>query len=662
MDIILTEKSLRNFLKTSASTSEIIENLCNSGPTVDRFHQIGTDTLLEIEIITNRIDSASAFGVAREANAILNQNNINSELINNPYKKNVTDYSKISTKLNFAFEKENLVKRFTAISIDNVVVKPSPQNTLDLLTLVNQRPINNLVDITNEATLLYGIPSHVFDKDKLSLQNLMLRTAKSGEKITTLDNTTQNLQATDIIIEDGSGRIVDLCGVMGGQIAEVDEHTKNIVVIVPIYEPLQIRKTSLFHQKRTLAAQIYEKGPDPELCLPILQNIIDLVLSRAGGQVSSKIFDYYPHHFETKKVSLNLNWLNTFSGINIPQIDIQNILTNLGFTEVEIVKDILTCDVPTFRHQDINTREDLAEEITRVYGYNKILPTLPPLIQPPVPTASIFDLENRLRKTLASQDYNEIYNNSLISSELISKSNLKTEDHLKLKNSLSTDFEYLRTSLVPSLLQNHRNNKGKVLEPLKIFEIANIYLSYDGSELPNEQPTLCMTSSQKLLEIKKDFEKLFLLQNFSDVTFLQPSTNPKSYFNKLNTADIFIGKMFLGQIGEITTSTSRQFGLDYNLSVIEINLNQLTQIKPNLKYLPISEYPSLLQDITITTTDPISKIIDILKSSDAKIQKVKYKSTFENKKTFEITIGSYTQNLTQQDADQIRTKILTLFP
>ncbi len=662
MDIILTEKSLRNFLKTSASTSEIIENLCNSGPTVDRFHQVGANTVLEIEIITNRIDSASAFGVAREANAILNQNNINSELINNPYQKNVTDYSKISTKLNFAFEKENLVKRFTAVSIDNVVVKPSPKDTEDLLTLVNQRPINNLVDITNEATLLYGIPSHVFDKDKLALQNLLLRNAKAGEKIATLDNTTQNLQDTDLIIEDGSGRIVDLCGVMGGQVAEVDEHTKNIVLIVPIYEPLQIRKTSLFHQKRTLAAQIYEKGPDPELCLSILQNIIDLILSRAGGQVSSKIFDYYPHGFDSKKVSINLQWLNTFSGLNIPETDIKNILNNLGFTKVEIVEDILTCDVPTFRHQDINTREDLAEEITRVYGYNKISPTLPALIQPPVATAPIFELESRLRKTLASLDYNEIYNNSLISLELITKSGLNPEEHLKLKNSLSTDFEYLRTSLAPSLIQNHRNNKGKVLEPLKIFEIANIYLSSNGSVLPDEQSTLCITSSQKLLEVKKDFEKLFHLQNFSEITFSQPANNPKPYFNKVNTADIFIGKLFLGQIGEIAISTARQFGLDHNLCVVEINLNLLSQIKPILKFSPISEYPSLLQDITVTTTEPIGKIIDTLKSSDPKIQKVKYKSTFENKKTFEITIGSYSQNLTQQDADQVRNKILTLFP
>ena len=234
--------------------------------------------------------------------------------------------------------------------------------------------------------------------------------------------------------------------------------------------------------------------------------------------------------------------------------------------------------------------------------------------------------------------------------------------HLKLKNSLSTDFEYLRTSLAPSLIQNHRNNKGKVLEPLKIFEIANIYLSSNGSVLPDEQSTLCITSSQKLLEVKKDFEKLFHLQNFSEITFSQLANNPKPYFNKVNTAEIFIGKLFLGQIGEIAISTARQFGLDHNLCVVEINLNLLSQIKPILKFSPISEYPSLLQDVTITTTEPIGKIIDTLKSSDSKIQKVKYKSTFENKKTFEITIGSYSQNLTQQDADQVRTKILTLFP
>ncbi len=661
MDIKITEKSLRRFLKTKASIEDIIEQLCNSGPTVDRFRKVGDDTILEIEIITNRVDSASVFGVAREANAILNQNKIESCLENNPYNHQNQNFVSQTGLLNFATENPELIKRFTAISIDGVTVTESPVETKELLEKTGQRPINNLVDATNEATLLYGIPSHVFDKDKLALQKLIIREAKSDETVTTLDGDKLTLLAGDIVIEDGQGRLVDLCGVMGGQVAEVDEHSKNIILIVPIYNPQKIRKTSLAHQKRTLAAQIYEKGPDPELCLPVLDLLTKMIIERAGGSVSSKVIDIYNLKTNSKDINLNLSWLNSFAGANTSNQEAISILENLGFTNTKVSGEILTTSVPGFRAIDINTREDLAEEIVRIYGYYKITATLPPLNQTPVSTSNIFALERKVKTTLADSGFNEVYNSSLISKSLIESCNLDPKDHLKLTNCLSEDLEYLRTSLTPNALQNHANNKGKSGNTIKLFELANIYIPDSKNNLPNEISTLIFSSNISILELKLILEKLFIQLNYATYKFTQPSSSDKKYFDAQNSADIYLNNQIIGQIGEIKTSILRSFGIQGGISLVELNISELNKIKPTLVFQPISEYPSLIEDITITSTNPIGEIIDQISSQSPDIKKVSYKNSFKNNHSFEITIGSNTQNLTKSDADLIRTQILKLF-
>lgn len=661
MDIIITEKSLRTFLKTDAKIDKIIEHLCNSGPTVDRFHKSKGDTTMEIEVITNRIDSASVFGVAREANAILNQNKIKSSLTKNPYTHKIDTHESKTEKLNFRITDSKLVKRFTAVSISNVNVKDSPRSVCDLLENSGQRPINNLVDATNEATLLYGIPSHVFDKDKLSLQSLSIRESKNGESLYTLDDTKIELQEGDIIIEDASGKIVDLCGVMGGQAAEVDSHTKNIVLIVPIYNPQKIRKSSLFHQKRTLAAQIYEKGPDTEICLQVLDLITKNISDRAGGKVSSKVFDFQTTEPKPKNVSLKLSWLNTFAGIKISKQEVVSILKNLGFTDSKISEENLTTTVPSFRDNDINTREDLAEEIIRIYGYYRIPSSLPPLTKTPKPTNSIFALERKIKSVLTTSGYNEIYNSSLISQKLIESTELNPNDHLKLKNCLSEDLEYLRTSLVPSSLQNHLNNKGKSKLDNNFFELSNVYLPVERKALPNEVSSLIMSSSKYILDLKTDLEKLFNLLNFTDYEFVQPGKSKQAYLSDQNSADIFINNTLIGQIGEVKTLISKSLGIPNIISVTELNIELLNTLTPDQKYSPISEYPSLNMDITITSSKPIGEIIKQIYKLDANIKSVLYKDTYKTNKTFEITIESLTQNFTQQDADDIRNKILSLF-
>lgn len=661
MDIKITEKSLRKFLDTKADLETIIDKLCLCGPTVDRYHNVEGDTVLEIEAITNRIDTASSYGVAREANAILNQHQIPSTIKNDPYNTKIELYSNLPKRINIQVQDRETVIRFVAVEMENISVKESPPDVISFLDHSDQRGINNLVDITNEITINFGIPCHIFDRDKLSMSKLTVRLAKENEKITTLDGDTLNLTPEDTIIEDGSGRIVDLCGVMGGDLSKVDDHTKNILVIVPIYNTKLNRKTSLRHQKRTLAAQIYEKGPDPELCLSIAAEIIELIKVRAGGHVSSSVFDLYLNPLEEKTVSINLDWLKSFAGVDINSENCVSILSNLGFKKVLVTDKTLTATVPSFRYRDINIQEDLAEEIIRVYGYFSIPGTLPSLVTPPQSTDGIFNLERKISNSLRSQGFHEVLNNSLVSESTIINTLDNPNNHFKLTNPLSQDFEFLRTSLIPSAILNVKNNLGIKDYSLSFFEIGNVYLKKDGQELPEERPTLTITSSADILKLKQILEFVLREINVSKYTFAECSDANK-IFNPLNLAQINVSNKPIGQIGEIKKSILNKFGISSTINTVEIDLSALQRsISPTINYQPISDYPEVVEDITLETNLTIGEAIEKINQSNELVKKVSFVSSFQNKLSFKIHLISYERNLTKEDSDLVRNQITNLF-
>lgn len=653
MDIKISEKSLRQFLKTKATTGEIITALTQGGPTVDRFHSTTDDTIMEIEAITNRVDTACVFGVAREANAILNQMGILSELTSSPYESNPINDKSSPPQLNIKIASQNLVPRFTAATFSNCQISASPSDTKHLLEISDQRPLSNLIDLTSELTLLYGLPTHIFDLDKLAIQSLTIREAKNGEKITTLDNQSHDLLAGDIIIEDGDHRIVDLCGIMGGQVAQVDEHTKNILFIAPIYNPKNIRHTSLRLQKRTLAAQIYEKSPDVELPPHILSIANDLIMSRTRGTLSSKIFDYYPKAVANDPIQLNLNWLEKFSGVQIKDQNILSILTNLGFQHTSVKNQVLSTTPPSFRAKDISISEDLAEEIIRVYGYYQIPGTLPLITTAPEKPEPLFNLENQTRQFFSTIGYHEIYNNSLISLDQIKKYNDVETTHLKLTNALSTDYEYLRTSLVPPTLTNHKNNQGKSDHQLNFLEIANIYLPTKDSNLPEEIPTLCVSTTKQVLDLKHDLVTYFAKLNQKNITFLQ---------DEQLSAKIVMNNVQIGYLKQISSVIQNNFGLESPVSVLEINLALLLKnLNLDLTLTPISPFPDLKLEVTLNSELPIGDIVSKIYFQNQQIAKVKYLNSYHNKHSFEITLRSYEENLTKDFATKIQQEISSLF-
>lgn len=649
MDIKVTEKSLRHFLDTKASIDEISRALSLCGPTVDRKAIEGNEVVLEIESITNRVDTSCTFGVAREANAILQQMGIKSKLINTPQESKPIIDKNLPKSVAFQVENDQLVKRFTSATFLNCNIKGSDTKTKDLLTLCGQRPINNLIDITNELTVLYGFPTHIFDLDKMATQKLMIREAKDGESITTLDDQKHDLKKGDIVIEDGLGRIIDLCGIMGGNVCEVDQHTKNILFIAPIYNPKKIRQTSLRLQKRTLAAQIYEKSPDPDLALHIVSIASQLIYERSGGKIGSQVFDHYTQKPDQKQISLDLNWLSKFAGTNIPNESILNILDNLGFEKNTIDGSILITTPPSFRAVDITIPEDVSEEIIRIYGYYQIPGKLPLIDSTPEKPNPIFHLENTIRQTLSTLGYYEVYNNSLISLEQICNYQGDPTKSLKLSNSLSSDFEYLRSSLVPSTLTNQKNNQGKTDLNKNLFEIANVYLKKDGEILPDEISTLCISTCLPITALKNTVESLLNKLNQNDYFFDQSTSS---------SANITNNQKLIGEIKQVNPHILKNFGVDASISVVEINLLALLEsLNTQKTFTQISEYPDLKFDITVSSKKTIGELVKNIKNYHPSIALVKYLDSFQSKHSFQISLRSYTENLTKEYAQKLQEEL-----
>lgn len=651
MDIILTDTALRRFLKSSVDSQNLSQKISLCGPTFDRVKKVDGDTLYEIEIITNRIDVASALGVAREAAAILPQFDISATLVNDPYLTKPVFPSNLAKHFHFEID-PGLTVRFTAISLERITVKPSPASIQKFLNNSGQRPLNNCIDITNELTLLYGLPSHIFDLDKLAAQHLRVRESRPGEKIITLDSKENLLTGGDIVIEDGSGRLVDLCGVMGGQVAEVDEHTKNILLIVPVYAPSKIRRTSLSVQKRTLAAQIYEKGPDPELCLAVTEIALQLFKERAGAVISSSLFDYYPKPWISKKITLDFNWLNTIVGVDLSSKKISDILHALGFKTSPIENGLL-CTVPSWRHQDINLQEDILEEVARVYGYFRLPAVLPCVNLLPEPNNRLLQTELKAKKYLSAIGFHEIYNSSLVSANLLHQTEQDPESNLKLKNALSADFEFLRTTLVPSLLENQKHNQGKIDGPVDIYELANCYLPEPKKELPHEVSHLGLVSTGNYLETKGRLEAFFNhlhLQNFS----FQPIGTAPAFFDPTSTVEVQVAGQKIGLLGLINPLTLRNLGLHQALTAVDINLVVLTTFLIPATYRALSEYPSIFEEITINSDKLLGEVIQIIQDSSDLITSVRYLQSYQNRHSFKVTFTDPTKNLDQSRVNALK--------
>jgi phenylalanyl-tRNA synthetase beta chain len=440
------------------------------------------DVVLEIELTPNMARANCIVGMAREVAALTGQS-MRSHLSPHLFRVSDGPHAAKTTYVTVASADSQLCARYSAALIEHVTVQPSPRWMQRRLHLAGMRPINNIVDITNYCMLENGQPLHAFDYDKLVLEagGIVVRPARSGERLQTLDGAEYELRPEMLLITDDSGPIA-LAGIMGGAAAEVSEQTRHILLESANFDFVSIRRTSQHLRLSSEAAQRFGRGIDSELTLPALLRASRLMEEVGGGTLQAEIADTYPLQPRPKTITLRPSEVTRTLGLDFPLDEIVRILASLEFictTRRDGNEPQLDVEVPSYR-LDVSIPADLIEEIARIHGYDAIPSTLMRDVLPPQRSQPLLEGLERTRDILVGCGLSEIMSYSLTNLEVINRSQVgaveaNPADYIRLANPLSQEREFLRQSLLPSMLETLRTN-SRYRQRMLLFEIGRVYL------------------------------------------------------------------------------------------------------------------------------------------------------------------------------------------
>lgn len=644
MDIKIPDSWLRDYLTTKAKPAQIAEYLSLCGPSVEKVEKDGKDFVYDIEVTTNRSDSTSVYGIAREAAAILPRFKIAASL--KPLKP-ITATRAPGNPLPLTI-KCNIpeVRRVMAVVIDNVSSNNSPDWLKRRLEMSGLRSLNLLIDITNYVMLETGHPTHVFDYDRIKSHELVFRKSDKGEKVTSLEKKTYSLPGNDIVIDNGEGEIIDLPGIIGTVNSVVTADTKRIIFFIDNNDPAHMRKTSMSLAIRTMAVTINEKDVDPELASLAFARGIELYKELAKGRIASKVIDIYPSPYKNKTTKTNLAFINKRLGINIDKNEITEILDSLGFktkwTEENQKTGInnLEVSIPSYRAHDIDIPEDIVEEVARVYGYHNLPSSIMTGIIPDSLTDAPFDFETKIKGILQNSGGIEVYTLSLVS-----KDKAGDDNALKLKNPLGNDTEYLRTSLAPSLTEAVKQNKS-IDAPFQLFEMANVY-SPKKDSLPEEVMMVAGIFSKSDFRVAKGIVENLLFELNISAEFVQGESQ---WFITNHHLSIKTGETKIGQFGV----------LKEELIYYELDVEKLRGASRPKSFKPLSKYPPQVEDMSVVLPAGVivGEVIQTIKKVDSKIDRVELTNLYEDTKTLRITYLDASKTLTDTDVSKIRARII----
>jgi len=638
---------LKEFTSISSKLPNLMWKMTEVGITTESYNKVNGEIVLDIEVTPNRPDLLSIIGVAREVSVIENSRLKLPTL--NDIKKSRKDLP-IEVKVD-----KKLTGRYSGITVAGVSVKPSPKIIQDRLKLMGLRPINNLVDITNYVMIEMGMPIHAFDYDKFEANTLSLELARGGEEFTSVDGITYKLPKNALIIKDVD-RVIDLAGIKGGKNTGISSDTKNIFIHVPIYDPILIRKNSQEMKLSSDASYIYERGPDLGGTINALKRTLDLVLKYAGGEVASEIIDYKSKDYTPRDLSLSIAKLERVMGIKLELSEIKDILQSLNLSPT-ITKDEIACKIPTYRN-DINIEEDLIEEVARVYGYNKFTTTLPrgSVSKETIPYYYDRSSELFLKNYMQGAGYYETNTLALTSEENIKKSGLNLDNHIKIANPVSLEYEFMRTSLIPRLLEAVKINADE--SNLKFFEYNNVYFGpLDKSKEPHALSAIIKGGDYT--EIKGVVDALLDKLNISSYS-IKPTAAKRGLWHPKRSGVLEIGKDILGTVGELSPIVLQNNDIKIILFAFELDVSTLIKHSKLSEFTIPQKYPAQIEDITLTVPKgvEIGKLISSIKSAGKVVGKVKLVDIFNDSYTFRLWYQHSKKTLKDSEVKKVRKNIL----
>ena len=617
------------------------------------------EDVIEFEITSNRPDCFSVIGLARET-AVTFGRPLN---IKTPEVKggagNVNDIAKVTVK-----DKDCL--RYAARVIKNVKIGESPKWMKDRLQLSGIRSINNIVDITNYVLLEYGQPMHAFNLEDLEDGEIVVRKAEKGEKITTLDGQERQLDESALLICD-KHKPVCVAGVMGGENSEVRETSNAILFESATFDGTSVRLTAKKLGLRTEASSRYEKGLDVNNVIPALNRACELVEMLGAGKVTDGIIDVVNCEYKPTVIELRPEKINAFLGTDISREEMVKILTDLDF---EI--DGNNIRVPSFR-PDVEREADVAEEIARIYGYNKIESTaLRGETTKGLKTRSQ-KVEDIIHSVLVAQGMYETMSFSFIGPKLfdmINSNDEKLKKAVVITNPLGEDTSIMRTTLLPSVLNTLSFNYARRNDSAKIYEFANVYIPVEGEKLPDEHKNvvLGMYGDYDFYDMKGIIEDLLSVLKIKDAEYVTCTDN--TTFHPGRCAKIEKDGRTIGVFGEIHPYVSKNFGMDIRVYAAELDFNSLYEFyTEDAKYKQLPKYPAVSRDIAMLIDDSINvyEIEKIIKKCSGNILEgyklfdvYKGAQIPKGKKSvaYSVTFRADDRTLTDEEISEVFNKIL----
>lgn len=574
----------------------VLQEDCQPGQPI--CEAIGLDDIkVEFEITSNRPDCFSVIGLAREAAATFDK----SLTLHTPVVK--AGNGSCKDMLDVKIEEPSLCSIYSARIVENVRVKPSPRWMRERLRTMGVRPINNIVDITNYVMLEYGQPMHAFDLRFIEDKKIRVRRAKDGETITTLDGVDRTLTHDNLVIAD-SKKPVAIAGVMGGEYSGIMDDTTTIVFESACFDGSSVRTTARDQGMRTDASSRYEKGLDPNNCLPALERACELVeLLDAGDVLDDVLMDDHSSH-EQRRIPLETEWINRFLHIQLSTEDMKAILKN-----IDCQFDGDTILVPTFR-PDLEHKADIAEEIARFYGYNRI-PSTPLRGDAQGKYTPRQKFEDKISNTMLALGLSEIMTYSFLSPKAYDKIGMPEQDRLRnsvtISNPLGEDTSIMRTTALPSMLdtlaRNYNNRNGAVA----LFELASEYYPVEGQELPDEKTKLIAGlygNDCDFFTAKGMVEQLLDILFISNYEF-EASSNEYAY-HPGRCAHIMINDTVIGVIGEIYPKVAENYGINERILCFTLDVDSLfahAQTEPT--YTPLPKFPAVTRDLALICDESI---------------------------------------------------------
>jgi phenylalanyl-tRNA synthetase beta chain len=538
----------------------------------------------------------------------------------------------------------DLCPRYTAVALRGIKIAKSPYYMRWRLSSLGVRPISNIVDITNYAMLLTGQPLHAFDARQIAGRKIIVRRAREGERVTTLDAVERHCSSDTLLITDPE-KAVAVAGVMGGLNSEIDGTTDEIIIESANFNGASIRRTAVRLGLRTEASNRFEKSLDPELALQGLASSASLALDLIpGSRLSSPLSDVYPGKPRRKTVRINADWASKLLGMPVEKNRIVDILRSLQFQVQDTAGNDLEVGIPSFRAtKDVSIPQDLVEEVGRIYGYDNITPELPRIESIPPPKVDILVFSRELKNLLADAlACTEVYTYSFVADSACSLFYRDTETFVKLRNPVSNEMSRLRRSLVPNLFGVVEKN-SIIRDWISVFELGSVYAPATG--LPNErQRAAAMVfgkvsekgSESSFFDTKGALELLFKKLDLSDVVFAPPGESrgkAKGFdVETVGSSDVFhpgrvallrSGETCFGVLSELNPRILKRRNMDfhqYRISFFEMDVGLLSDLvkahRGNRRYRPVPRYPEVVLALAVVVDEhvPARTVQDFIES------------------------------------------------